>query len=176
MLAEPLGVADRWVSDVYPELRDLAARLLRRERPGHTLQRTALVHEALIALRSRVRAGDLSRQDYLAIAAHQMREILIDYARRRKALKRGGHFKRVELDEELSIGRDENSFLALNDALDRLGKVDRRSLSVVELKFFQGCTNPETAMALGISVATVESDWQFARSWLFGALKEGNGR
>jgi RNA polymerase sigma factor (TIGR02999 family) len=162
---------------VYPELREMAAWLLRRERDDHTLQRTALVHEAFIRLFGRSPDQTLSAQNFLALAAHQMRRILIDYGRKRHSQKRGGEFVRVPLFEsEPSIVRDEDSLLALNEALDLLGKIDSRALSVVELKFFGGYTNEEAAEILGVSDGTVEGDWQFARSWLFGALTDKDAR
>ena len=161
---------------VYPELREIAARLLRGERDDHTLQRTALVHEAFIRLFGRSPDQTLSAQNFLGLAAHQMRQILIDYGRKRHAQKRGGEFSRVPLfDANLSAARDEDSLLALNEALDRLGEIDSRALSVVELKFFAGYTNDEAAEILGVSDGTVEADWQFARSWLFGALTDKSG-
>lgn len=165
------------IRSIYPDLRELAGRLLQRERAGHTLQRTALVHEALLHLGMKRFSEVLSAENFLAIAAHQMREILVDYARRRQTRKRGRDFIRVPLfEEECATGRDEDAFLALNEALDRLGAMDARALAVVELRFFQGCTNNETAAILGVSDGTVEADWQFARSWLYGSLRDRNAQ
>ena len=168
-----------FVCDLYPELREMAARLLRRERDDHTLQRTALVHETFIRLLARRSTHTDSSEGFLARAAHLMREILIDYGRRRHAKKRGGDFARValfEADQALRTDRDEDGLIALNQALDQLGKIDQRALSVVELKFFCGCTNAEAAKILRMSDGTVESDWQFARSQLFGILTRKSPR
>jgi RNA polymerase sigma factor (TIGR02999 family) len=151
----------------------MAGRLLRRERGAHTLQRTALVHEAFIRLFGRCPDQSSSTQDFLSLAAHQMRRILIDYGRKHHSQKRGGGFARVPLfDAEPGAAQDEDSLLALDEALNRLGQIDSRGLAVVELKFFGGYTNYEVGEILGVSDGTVESDWQFARSWLFGILSE----
>lgn len=158
---------------VYPELRQMAAGLLRRERADHTLQRTALVHEAFIRLFGKDFTRAISPQEFIARAAHQMREILIDYARKHKSKKRGGDCSRVPLVEaDLGTDRDDVTLLSLDEALDRLSKIDPRASSVVELKFFGGHTNAETGAILGISDGTVEADWQFARSWLYGVFSD----
>jgi len=162
---------ERLIKVIYPELREIAGRLLRKERDNHTLQRTALVHEAFLRLFGKKQIRDLAPQEFLAFAAHQMRQILIDYGRKRSAKKRGGDFCRVPMFEsEHSFARDEDSFLALNDALDRLGDLDPRALAVVELKFFGGCTNNETAEVLGVSDGTIEAVWLHARLWLLREL------
>jgi RNA polymerase sigma factor (TIGR02999 family) len=165
------------IKAIYPELREMAARLLRRERDAHTLQRTALVHEAFIRLFGRSPSQVASARDFLALAAHQMRQILIDYGRKHGSVKRGREFERVPLFEgDQGVQADVDQFLSLNEALERLARIDPRALSVVELKFFSGHTNDETAEILGVSDATVEADWQFARSWLFGTLTEKGTR
>jgi RNA polymerase sigma factor (TIGR02999 family) len=162
------------IQEVYPELREMAARLMRREREDHTLQRTALVHEALIRLFGKGPDHAPSPGSFLAFAAHQMRQILVDHARRHRSLKGGGAYLRVPLLEEHTPAvRDDDSLLALDQALARLGELDPRALSVVELKFYCGFTNQETACVLSTSDSTVEEDWQFARSWLFGELAGG---
>jgi RNA polymerase sigma factor (TIGR02999 family) len=162
---------------VYPELREMAARLLRRERRDHTLQRTALVHETFIRLFGKHPEQSLSAKNFLALAAHQMRLILIDHGRKHRSQKRGGEYDREPLFEgDHRFVRDEDSLLALNEALERLGKLDSRAHSIVELKFFGGFTNAEAAAILGVSDATVEANWQFARTWLFGALATGRPR
>jgi RNA polymerase sigma-70 factor, ECF subfamily len=165
------------VSAVYYELREMAGGLLRRERRNHTLQRTALVHEAFVRLLGRGAHHTGSVEVFLRCAAHQMRLILIDYGRRRQAVKRGGDLVRVPLWESESgaPAPDEDTLLALDEALNRLGEFDFRALRVVELKFFSGHTTGETARILDLSDGTVESDWQFARSWLYGAMKEPAG-
>jgi RNA polymerase sigma factor (TIGR02999 family) len=167
---------DDLIRAVYPELRDMASRLLRGERDGHTLQRTALVHETLLRMFGYPEASK-SPRDFLAFAARKMRHVLIDYGRRHRSLKAGHGFARVELDKsEPRTERDEDSLLALNEALDRLGALDARALSVVELKFFGGFTTAETAEILELSGTIVEENWHFARSWLFGALTDKSRR
>ena len=160
------------IRSVYPELREIAARLLRRERDHHTLQRTALVNEAFVRLfRGQLNLLELAPEKFLALAAHQMRHVLIDYGRKHGAKKRGKDFSRVPLfDSASSLGRDEDSLLALDQALNKLSEVDERAVSVTELKYFAGFTNEETAEILGVSDGTVESTWQFARLWLFREL------
>lgn len=159
------------IRSVYPELRELAGRLLRRERDNHTLQRTALVHETFIRLVGKRVNPDLSPHSFLALAAHQMREILVDYGRKHGAKKRGAAFERVPLfDSACSLARDEDGLFALNEALERLGVADKRALAVVELKFFAGFTNAEAAEILGVSDGTVEAIWLHARLWLFREL------
>jgi len=150
----------------------MAGRMLRNERINHTLQPTALVHEIFLRLaRDSLKARDLPPGEFLSLAAHQMRLLLIDYARMRKAKKRGGELTRVPLFEsEYGIFRDEDSILALEEALLRLGQWDARGLKVVELKFFAGCTNSETAKILGCSDGTVEGIWLHARIWLHAEL------
>jgi RNA polymerase sigma-70 factor, ECF subfamily len=159
---------ERLIKMLYPELRELAGRLLRRERRNHTLQQTALVHEAFMRmLKGKARLKDLPPAEFLALAAHQMRLILIDYGRKHRAKKRGGEFSRVPLFEfEHSFERDEEALLALDEALNRLAKLDQRAVKVVELKYFAGCTNDEVAEVLGVSDGTVEADWLHARLWL----------
>lgn len=173
MVVECPPVSEDLIKAAYPELREMAARLLRRERDDHTLQRTALVHEAFIRLFG-IKPEDMSSQEnFLALAAHLMRQILVDYARKHGAKKRGGEFGRVPLFEaDMYADRDEDSLFALDEALERLGRIDERALYVVELKFFCGYTNRETARILRVSDGTVEADWQFARSWLFGILAD----
>jgi RNA polymerase sigma-70 factor, ECF subfamily len=177
MIVERADAAEHLIRAVYPELREMASRLLRRERENHTLQRTALVHEAFIRLFGGRPVDGISPQALLARAAHQMRQILIDYGRKHRSQKRGGGWARVPLYEvDPSFTRDEDSLLALNQAVDRLGKLDPRALSTVELKFFCGCSNAQAAEILSVSDGTVEADWQFARSWLFGALADKSTR
>ena len=144
---------------------------MRRERTAHTLQRTALVHEAWLRLLGNVSLRDYTPESFLALAAHQMRQVLIDYGRKRGAQKRGGELTRVPLLEaDFAFARDEDSVLALNEALERLGELEPRALAVVELKFFGGCTNGEAAEVLKVSEGTVEAVWLFARLWLYRAL------
>ncbi|MBS1826578.1 MAG: sigma-70 family RNA polymerase sigma factor [Acidobacteria bacterium] len=159
------------ISDFYADLKEIAGHLLRSERANHTLQRTALAHETFLRLFGKRRLKDIDLEALLPLAAHQMRQVLVDYGRRRRAEKRGGGLVQVPLFEsDHSIVRDEDSFLALNEALEELGRLDPRALAVVELKFFRGCTNQEAADELGVSDGTIEAVWLHARLWLYRAL------
>jgi RNA polymerase sigma factor (TIGR02999 family) len=155
---------------VYDELRRLAASYLRRERPGQTLQATALVNEAYIRLIGERAHNWQNRTHFLAIAALSMRQILVERARRRHAAKRGGDPERITLDEQLLPaargGADEVDVLALDAALERLAALDSRQAKVVEMRYFGGLTIEETAAALDISPATVKRHWTLARAWL----------
>jgi len=152
---------------VYDELRRLAAGLLRRERPGHTLETAALVHEAYFRLTGRREASVKDRAHFLAVAAQAMRRILVDHARRQRAGKRIGPRDKVALDQapELAVGSGLD-VLALNYALSRLTEVNPRQTRVVELRYFAGLSNEEVAEVLAVSLATVERDWHAARLWL----------
>jgi RNA polymerase sigma factor (TIGR02999 family) len=158
---------DRLTPLVYEELRRQAARYLRRERPGHTLQTTALIHEAYLRL---VDAKDVewqSRAHFFAIAANLMRRILVEHARRRDASKRGGSQIRVQFDEAFGVVNETDmNLLAIDEALTRLESLDRQQARVVELRFFSGLSVEETAAALGVSPKTVKRDWSVARAWL----------
>jgi RNA polymerase sigma factor (TIGR02999 family) len=156
---------------VYAELRRLAASYLRGEEPGHTLQPTALVHDAFLRLVGRSAPDCQNRSAFFGVAARLMRQILIDHARTRRALKRGGPVARLSLDENL-IGSPEQdiSLIALDHALERLAAADPRKSQVVELRFFGGLSVEETAEALEVSEKTVRRDWQFARVWLLREL------
>ena len=159
---------------VYQELRRLAAAYLRRERPGQTLQPTALVHEAYLRLLKDRPDRWQNRAHFCAIAAHSMRQILIERARARGALKRGGAQPRVTLDEALVAGGEQSfDILALDAALERLARLDAEQARLVELRFFGGLTVEETADAMKISPATVKRHWAIARAWLAREL-EGN--
>jgi RNA polymerase sigma factor (TIGR02999 family) len=158
---------DRLTPLVYEELRHQAARFLRRERPGHTLQTTALIHEAYLRL---IDANDVqwqSRAHFFAIAANLMRRVLVDHARRRDAEKRGGSHIRLTLDEGLAVAKETDvDLLAIDEALTRLATIDPQQARVVELRFFSGLSVEETAVALGVSPKTVKRDWSVARAWL----------
>ena len=164
---QPDPEVDALLPLVYDELRRLAAAYLRRERPGQTLQPTALVHEAYLRLLKDKPGRWQNRAHFCAIAAHSMRQILIERARARGALKRGGVQARVTLDDSLlptqSPGID---LLALDDALQRLDAIDPEQARLVELRFFGGLTIEETAEAMDISAATVKRHWTVARAWL----------
>jgi RNA polymerase sigma factor (TIGR02999 family) len=152
---------------VYQELRRLAASYLRRERPGQTLQPTALVHEAYLRLMKDKPDRWQNRAHFCAIAAHSMRQILIERARARGALKRGGGGPRVTLDEALLAGGERTiDLVALDEALERLAAMDAEQARLVELRFFGGLTVEETAEAMNISPATVKRHWTVARAWL----------
>ncbi len=170
---------DQLLPLVYDELRRLAHGYLRRERQGHTLQTSALVHEAYLRLiKPAGTEGDEfeNRAHFFAIAAHTMRRVLVDTARRRKFAKRGGAVQHVELEEAatLAAGRDAE-LVALDDALQELNRLDQRKCRVMELRYFGGLSVEETAVALGISPATVMRDWNTARAWLRRELTRGDG-
>ena len=166
---------DQMLPVLYQELHRLAEGYLSRERPGHTLQPTALVHEAYIRLVDQRRVDWRNRAQFLGLAASMMRRILVNHARDRAAQKRGGGAEAVSLSliEAVSGGR-EIDLIALEDALGQLGALDERKCRVVELKFFGGLTTEEIAEVLGVSGATVEREWAFAKAWLYDAI-EGSG-
>jgi RNA polymerase sigma factor (TIGR02999 family) len=174
LLAQAKSGDDKAVSKlmplVYEELRRIAASYIRRERPGQTLQATALVNEAYIRLISEKAHNWQNRTHFLAIAALSMRQILVQRARRRNAAKRGGDPERIALDEQLlpaeGGGPGEVDVLALDEALTRLAELDERQAKVVELRYFGGLTVEETAEALDVSPATVKRHWMLARAWL----------
>jgi RNA polymerase sigma factor (TIGR02999 family) len=152
---------------VYDELRRLAGRYLRHERPGHTLQSTALVHEAYMKLVGQTSVRWQNRAHFFGIAAQMIRRILVDYARARKAERRGSGAERLSLDEAIALpGSPDLDLIALDDALDGLARMDPRQCRVVELRFFAGLTLEETAEVLQISIATAKRDWVSAKAWL----------
>ena len=165
--------AEQLLPLVYDELRKLAAQKLAREKPGQTLQATALVHEAYLRLvGSDPDQSWESRGHFFAAAAEAMRRILIDRARDRKRLKRGGGRSRQELDLELILEDDAaaDEVIDLDEAIGRLAAVDAQAAALVKLRLFAGLTVEQAAAALGISRRTAERDWTFARTWLFGQL------
>lgn len=159
---------------VYDELRRRASNYLRNERSGHTLQTTALVNEAYMKLVDKDEIDYEDRNHFFAIAANAMRRILVDYARTRKRDKRGGKNENLPLDEARGISTNEKSvdLVALDEALNELAKFDERQAKVVELKYFGGMTNEETAEVLGVSNVTVRRDWNMAKAWLHQELKK----
>jgi RNA polymerase sigma factor (TIGR02999 family) len=160
---------------VYDELHRQAKRYLHRERQGHTLQTTALIHEAYLKLIDQRNVEWESRTHFYAIAAQAMRRILVDYARTQKRDKRGGNNINLPLEEALQIaGRDEKTvdLIALDEALTRLASRDERQAKVVELRYFADLSLEETAVALDISRATVALDWSMAKSWLYRELNK----
>lgn len=165
-----LAARDRLVALLYPELRALADRQLRGERANHTLQPTALVNEAYLRLSGLDRMDFQDRGHFVRMAARVMREVLVDHARRRQAVKRDGG-QRVTLTGLQLVAEDADvDALALDAALQRLEQLDPDKARVVELRYFGGLTIEETAEAMGSSPATVKRHWQMARAWLFDAL------
>ena len=157
---------------VYDELHRLASRYLRHERAGHTLQTTALVHEAYLKLVDQRNANWQNRVQFFAAAAKVMRHVLVDYARSRRALKRGGDYCRLSLDEAaISSEEKDADLLSLNEALNTLAAIDAQQSRVVELRVFGGLTVEETAEALGISPRTVKREWSMAKAWLHRQIK-----
>ena len=172
MTSDPVYKSDPLFTSVYDELRRIAARYISRERPGQTLQATALVNEAFLRLRSEQPRSFADRRHFVAIAALSMRQILVQRARARKAAKRGGAPDRVTLDESLLSTQPHNvDVLALDEALNRLAALDPEQARIVELRYFGGMSLPETAEALGVSEATVKRHWTFARAWLLRELE-----
>jgi len=156
---------------VYHELRRLAAAYMRRERPGQTLQATALVHEVYLRLVDVDHMTLNSRTHFFAMAARLMRQILVDHARRKRADKRGGGVTMMSLDEVSPVSQTSIvDVLALDQALDALSSRDERQCRVVELRFFAGLSIDEAAEALGVSAATVEREWAMAKAWLYQRL------
>ena len=159
------------LSLVYDELRRIAALYLSRERPGHTLQPTALVHEAYLRLIDQRRVDWRNRAQFVGVAAMMMRRVLVNHARDRVAAKRGSGAEHVPLTVAIdALEQPVVDVLAIHDALDRLHGLDARKSEVVELKFFGGLTTNEIAEVLQISPATVEREWSFSRAWLYDAI------
>ena len=159
---------------VYNELHALAHHYLRAERPGHTLQSTALVHEVYLRLMGQNPAATQDRAHFVAVAARLMRQILVDYARARRAAKRGPECQ-VELSETLDLPQNRPlDFVALDDALNELSRRDEQQVRIVELRFFGGLTVEETAEVVRISPATVKRDWTVARAWLTREVQRGS--
>lgn len=158
---------------VYAELRNLARRYLRRERSDHTLQPTALIHEAYLKLVDQELPHFQGRAHFYGIAARVMRQVLIDHARRHQAAKRGSEHEKISLEEAIVYSQDRAAeFIALDDALKELGSFDERKCRVVELRFFGGLSLEEIAEALGISVATVGRELRLANAWLQRRMSE----
>jgi RNA polymerase sigma factor (TIGR02999 family) len=167
------GVLDELLPLIYNELRRLASSYLRRERDGHTLQPTALVHEAYLRLVDQTSVNWKDRAHFLGVAAQMMRRILVDHARAREAEKRGGEFQKLSLDENLDVpvGERDINLVALDDALSRLAEIDPQKSKVVELRFFGGLSVEETAEVLGVSAPTVKRQWRMAKAWLYGQVR-----
>jgi RNA polymerase sigma factor (TIGR02999 family) len=165
---------DNLLPYVYDELHRQAARYLRKERQGHTLQATALINEAYLKLIDQRNVNWESRTHFFAIAAQAMRRILVDYAKNTLRKKRGGDFLKLPLEEAMTVAGKEKSvdLIALDEALNKLAEQDEQQARVVELRYFSGLTLEETAEALHISRATVASDWSMAKVWLFRELRK----
>jgi RNA polymerase sigma factor (TIGR02999 family) len=176
MQAGDLDAADSLLPLVYKELHRLAETYMRRERPDHTLQPTALINEAYM----RLARGDndwKNREHFIGVAAHVMRRVLVDYARAHKAGIRSGGLKRVEWEEGLAMTAERpHEFLALDEALDRLAELNPRQARVVEMRYFGGLSVEEIAGVLGIASRSVKRDWALARIWLFKDLKMDTGQ
>ena len=170
--------ADQLVPLIYDELRRIAGAQMRRERPDHTLQTTAVVHEAYMRLAGEQEVPWQNRAHFFAIAAQTMRRVLLDYARQRHAGKRGGEgARKVEIDAELLMGDNRiEDIIALDEILERLSEMDPQQGRIVELRFFAGLNVEETAEVMGISARTVKREWRSAKAWLdreLGAVKSG---
>ncbi len=165
---------DKLVPVVYQELRRLAAYYMRRERPGHTLQTSALVNEAYMRLVDYSQMRWQSRAHFFAVAAQAMRRILVEHARKRHFAKRGGGAVKVSLDEAAIVSQEQAADLvALDDALTSLEAMDERKARIVELRYIGGLNIEETAEVLAISPATVQREWRAAKAWLYREIKEG---
>lgn len=168
--------AERLLTQVYRELRALAAFKMANEAPGQTLQPTALVHEVWLRLMGGKAQRFPDRAYFFAAAGEAMRRILVENARRKKRLKRGGDLKRVEIEEaDLVAPLPDDDLLALDEALTRLAEFDPRSAEVVKLCFFVELTQEQAAKELGVSISTVERTWAFARAWLFREIQRNRG-
>ena len=157
---------------IYDELRKLAANYLRRERPDHTLQPTALVHEAYLRLVDQTRVNWQNRAHFFGVAAQIMRRLLVDHARRHHAEKRGQNFQKISLDENVDRAVERSTWMiALDDALKALADLDEQKARVVELRYFGGLSIEETAGVMGVTPTTIKRHWRFAKAWLHGAME-----
>jgi RNA polymerase sigma factor (TIGR02999 family) len=162
---------ERLADVVYAELRRIAGSIMSGERPGHTLQPTVLATEAWLNLTDGANRNWQNRAHFFAVAARAMRRVLVNYGRKRRSLKRGGDMQRIELADVLPGTGDLEEIVALDQALTRLEELDPRQCRIVELRYFAGLTEEETAEVLGISLRTVKREWQMARAWLFAELR-----
>ena len=165
---------DKLLPLVYKELRQVADRYLRRERSDHTLQATALVHEAYLKLIDQRNVRWQNRAHFFGVAAQAMRRILVDHARSHQTAKRGSGSLKVSLDEGIDLSDERAAdLIALDDALTRLAEIDPQKSRIVELRFFGGLSIEETAEVLGIGTATVIRQWRMAKAWLYGEVSSG---
>lgn len=162
-------VVNQILPHIYDELRKLASSYLRKERSNHTLQPTALVHEAYMKLIDQNRVQWQNRAHFFGIAAQVMRRILMDHARKHTADKRGGEFEKLPIEEEiLIVSQDKSSeLIALDEALEELAKIDPDKAKIVELRYFGGLSIEETAEVMGVSVPTINRHWKMAKAWLY---------
>jgi RNA polymerase sigma-70 factor, ECF subfamily len=162
-----LEATDKLATLVYAHLREMAGQIFRRERPGHTLQPTALVHETFLCLMGDKQPSWKNRAHFFGIAAHAMRHILVEHARKTNAKKRGAGQQKLELKDSLDYSEEKSSQLeALDEALARLEVLEARQAKIVELRFFGGLSIKETCEVLGIKPTTVKDDWRLAKAWL----------
>ncbi len=167
------AAAAQFMQTLYDDFRRVAAAQLRREPPGHTLQPTALVHEAFLRLIDQRQVTWQGRTHFIAVGAQAMRRVLVDHARAARRIKRGGERQRVELDERLTVSpRQTDDVLAIDEALERLAELDPRQAKIVELRFFGGMTNDEVAEVIGVSRATVDRQWRVIKAWLRQQLRD----
>ena len=173
---DPVGdlkASEELLSAVYEDLRRLAAMKIANERPGQTLQATALVHEAWLRLVRSDRERWDSRGHFFSSAAEAMRRILVENARRKSRVRHGGDQQRVDLDGvELSAGMSDSELLALDEALGELEAMDPEGAKIIKLRFFAGLSHPQIAKELGLSLSAVERNWSFCRTWLYQQIKE----
>jgi len=163
---------DKLIPLVQPELHRLARRYMSKERPGHTLQTTMLIHDAYLAFADKAQPDWQNRAHFFAVAAQLMRRIMVDHARQRQALKRGGGALKVTLDEAAhAVEERAVELLALDEALEKLAAFDKRKADVVEMRYFGGLTMEEIADVLKVHVNTVTREWTAARAWLFATLR-----
>ena len=168
--------ASEYLKLVYQELRHLAAHMLGKEKPGQTLEATALVHEAWLRLGGGGDRAFNDREHFFRAAAQAMRRILVDNARRKRAIRNGGELRRTAFDTlGLSAGAPDDELLEVHEALDDLAAHDERKAELVKLRYFVGLTIEEAAKVLGISEPTAKRDWAYARAWLFREIKKAEG-
>jgi RNA polymerase sigma factor (TIGR02999 family) len=169
------GAVDLLLPVIYDELRKLAANYLRRERPDHTLQPTALVHEAYLRLVDQTRVNWQNRAHFFGVAAQIMRRLLVDHARKHNAEKRGQDFQKLSLDENIDRAVERSTeLIALDDALRAFAEFDEQKARMVELRYFGGLSIEETADVLGVTPTTIKRHWRFAKAWLHGEMQRNN--
>ena len=169
------GAHERLLPYVYDELKRQARRLMSRERVNHTLQPTALVNEAYLKMVDINQISWQNKAHFVAVAANQMRRILVDHARRRNAFKRGGEFHILTLNDEIDKAADETTeLIELDDALTELARMDALKAQIVEMRYFGGLTMDEVAEVLGVSVITVKRHWKMTKAWLYGRLAKNS--